>query len=174
MNLTTEALIAGGIIVSMALQFGDHPASVRRLLAPLAIIAGFAIFYLKTIPTSGGDGLFALVGVGSGLVLGLLAAALMGVRRGETGQVMLSAGVPYVALWIVTFGGRLAFALTATNNPQTLRGLFSWAFQHGVTEAGWIALFMFSAIVMIGLRTLIVGTRVLKLVRTGEVEARAA
>jgi hypothetical protein len=174
MNLTTEILIAGGIIISMALQFGDHRVSVRRLLGPLAIITGFAIFYLRSIPTSGGDGVFSLFGVVSGIALGLLAAAFMGVRRDDEGHVILSAGVAYVALWVVVFGARLGFALIATNSPQTLRGLFIWAYQHGITEAGWIAMFMLSAIAMVGLRTLIVGARVLSAARANQLEARAA
>lgn len=39
MNLTTEFLIAAAIVGSMALQFGHHRATVRRLVGPLAIVA---------------------------------------------------------------------------------------------------------------------------------------
>jgi hypothetical protein len=175
MNLTTEILIAVGIIGSMALQLGDHPATIRRLFAPVLIVAGFAVYYLKTIPTSGNDGLFTLAGAILGLALGLLAAALMGVRRDDAGRMILSAGLAYVVLWVAVFGARLAFALVATNSPETLRQLFVYADQHGITEAGWIAFFMVQAIVMVGARTAVVGARVLLSRRPSESpEAEAA
>lgn len=155
MSVTTELLIAAAIIVSVALQFGDHQLTWQRLLLPLAIVAGFAIYYLKTIPTSGGDGLFTLAGLVTGIVLGSAAGALIRMRR-DAGRLMVTAGVAYLALWIVVFGARLAFALIATNSPETFRQLFIWAYEHGISEAGWTAAFMLQAIAMVGVRTLTV------------------
>jgi hypothetical protein len=161
MSVTTEILIAAAIIGSMALQFGDHPGTLRRLIAPLVIIAGLSIYYLKAIPTAGNDGLFALSGVILGLGFGLAAAVLMRVRRDGAGRAILSAGLPYIALWVAVFGARIAFALVATNRPATLSQLFTYAYQHGITAEGWTAFFMLQAIVMVGVRTAVVGARVL-------------
>ena len=163
MNSGTELLIAAAIIGSMLLQFGTHPASIRRLVTPLAIVAAFAVIYLKTVPTSGNDGLFALSGAVIGLVLGGAAAVLMKVRRGADGRALLVAGLPYIALWVVVFGARLAFVEIATNSPDTLRQLFIWAYEQGITQNGWTAFFMLQAVVMVGLRTLVTGVRVLTL-----------
>jgi hypothetical protein len=174
MNLTTEILIAVAIVGSIALQFGEHALDIRRLFVPLLIVGGFAVYYLRSIPTSGGDGVFTLVGLAIGLLLGAAAAALMGVRRDGSGRVIVSAGVAYVALWIVTFGARLSFAIIATQSPDTLRQTFIWAYEHGITELGWTAFFMVQAIAMVGLRTAIVGLRALSLRReSGEVVAVA-
>lgn len=61
-NITTQLLIAAAIIVSIAAQFGRRQLSWWRLVLPLAIVTGFAVYYLKTVPTSGGDGWFTLAG----------------------------------------------------------------------------------------------------------------
>lgn len=158
MSIEQEFLIAAAIIVSMALQFGEHPLSWRRILLPLVIVGGFAVYYLKAIPTSGNDGLFTLGGLVVGLALGAIAAALMGIRH-ESGRIILTAGIAYVALWVVVFGARFGFAIIATNSPETLRNLFVWTFQHGITEAGWTAAFMLQAIAMVGVRTVVVLAR---------------
>jgi len=175
MNATTQILIAAGIIGSMALQFGDHPATIRRLFGPVLLVAGFAVYYLKAVPTTGNDGVFALSGVLIGVLLGIAAAFLMQVRRDGTGRVILSAGVAYVVLWVVVFGARLAFALVAENSPATLRDLLVYAYQHGITVDGWTAFFMLQAIAMVGVRTAYVGARVLMLRRSpGTLAAEAA
>ena len=153
MNIWQEFLIAAAIVVSMALQFGEHPLSWRRVLLPLVIVGGFAVYYLKAIPTSGNDALFTVGGVAVGVVLGVAAAALMKVRL-ESGRVILTAGIAYVALWVVVFGARFAFAYIASNSPETLRQLFVWTYEHGITETGWVAALMLQAIAMVGVRTL--------------------
>ena len=158
MNITTELLIAVAIVVSIAAQFGRRPLNWIRLLLPLGIVSGFAVYYLKAIPTSGGDGWFTLAGLATGLALGLLAAALLGMES-ESGRIVVSAGIAYVALWVFVFGARLAFAVVATNSPGTLRDLFVWAYQHGITEAGWTAAFMLQALAMVGIRTVVIAAR---------------
>jgi hypothetical protein len=161
MNLTTEVLIAVAIVASILLQFGSHAVDWRRIAMPLVIVGGFAVFYVKEIPTSGNDALFTLAGVVLGVVLGAAAGALMAVRRDATGRVILTAGVAYAALWIIVFAARLGFAVTAQNSPSTLRDLFVWAYRHGITEQGWTDFFLLQALAMVGVRTLITGARVL-------------
>ena len=36
-----------------------------------------------------------------------------------------------------------------------------WAYEHGITQAGWTSFFMLQAIAMVGMRTAVIGTRVL-------------
>lgn len=162
MNIWQQFLIGAAIVVSVALQFGVRPANWWRMALPLVIVTGFAVYYLKSIPTSGNDALFTLAGVGSGLVLGAIAAALMGVKN-VSGKVILSTGIVYVALWVIVFGARFAFAVVATNSPETLRDLFIWTYQHGITESGWTAALILQAIAMVGLRTVVVAVRALRI-----------
>ena len=161
MNTTTEILIAAAIVGSTVLQFGTRRVDWRRLAAPLVIVVGFAIYYLKGVPTSGGDAVFTLVGVALGVVFGTLAGVLLGVRRDATGSVLLTAGVAYMAVWIIVFGARLAFVLITENSPSTFHEIFVAAYQHGITELGWTDFFLLQALAMVGIRTLITVGRVL-------------
>ncbi|HEX2681945.1 MAG TPA: hypothetical protein VHQ03_11695 [Candidatus Dormibacteraeota bacterium] len=164
MSLTTEFLIAAAIIVSVVVQFGRKELNWIRMFLPLAIVTGFAVYYLRAIPTSGGDGWFTLAGLATGLVLGVLAAALMAVQE-QSGRVFVTAGIAYIGLWVVVFGARLVFAYVATNSPESLRQVFIWSFDHGITEAGWTAAFMLQALAMVGLRTVVMIGRVLAMRR---------
>ena len=164
MSVWQEFLIAAIVIVSVVLQFGERPLNWFRVALPLLIVTGFAVYYLKAIPTSGGDAWWTLGGLAVGLVTGVIAAALMGLRR-ENGRLIVSAGLVYIAFWVVIFGARLAFAVIASNSPETLRSLFIWSYQHGITELGWTAAFFAQAIAMVGLRTAIVAARALVLQR---------
>ena len=164
MSVWQEFLIAAVVIVSVVLQFGERPLNWFRVGLPLLIVTGFAVYYLKAIPTSGGDGWFTLGGLLVGLATGVVAAALMRMRR-ENGRLIVSAGIAYVAFWVVVFGARLAFAVIATNSPDTLRQLFIWSYEHGITELGWTAAFFAQAIAMVGLRTVLVAARALVMQR---------
>jgi hypothetical protein len=164
MSVWQEFLIAAIVIVSVVLQFGERPLNWFRVALPLVIVTGFAIYYLKGIPTSGGDAWFTLGGLAAGLVTGVVAAALMGMRR-ENGRLIVSAGMVYVAFWVAIFGARLGFAVIATQSPDTLRNLFIWSYQHGITELGWTAALFAQAIAMVGLRTVIVAVRAMLLRR---------
>jgi hypothetical protein len=161
MNITTEVLIAIAIVGSILLQLGSRPVDWRRIALPLVIVTGFAVYYLKGIPTSGNDALFTLAGLILGVVLGAAAGALMKVSKDGAGRVVLTAGVVYAALWIVVFAARLGFVLIAENSPSTFRDLFIWAFQHGITQEGWTDFFLLQALAMVGVRTVITAIRVL-------------
>src|SRR5262249_44608379 len=119
MNITTEILIAVAIVGSILLQLGSRQVDWRRLALPLVIVAGFAVYYLKGIPTSGNDALFPLAGLLLGVGFGVAAGVLMGVHRDATGRVILTAGAAYAALWIIVFAARLCFVLIAENSPST-------------------------------------------------------
>jgi hypothetical protein len=67
-------------------------------------------FYLRSIPASTGDiKLITVIGA-VGVLLGLLAGALMKVRLTEDGSLVTVTGASYAAVWIAAIGGRLLFA----------------------------------------------------------------
>ena len=73
--------------------------------------AGFT--YLRAIPTGGNDlvliGLFALAGIVFGLAGGLLARV-----RDRGGNVWIKATASAAALWVLSMGFRMAFAVWST------------------------------------------------------------
>lgn len=157
---TTQWILNIGILALMLTQFGEHVASRRRLVLPLAAVAVVAVNVLPGIPTAGSDLGFALIGALAGTLLGVAAAALMRVRGREDGRVTITAGWGYAALWTAVIGGRIAFALWATGPGMRQVGTFSMA--HHITGDGWVAFFVLMAVAMILSRTLVVGAQVLR------------
>ena len=160
MDLKTELLIAGLIVGSVLLQFGERRVSVWRIVLPLGIVGYFAAKYLTGFPTEGNDLIFELIGAGLGVVTGAIAAALTGVRRNARGDVLITAGVLYAAFWIAVFAARIGFAVAATNNHDFVRQLGIFSYQHGITgAAAWTAFFILQAVLMVAVRTIVVGVR---------------
>ena len=162
MDLSTELLIAALIVGSVLLQFGAHRFSLWRLVLPLGIVGWVGWKYLAGFPTQGNDLIFELAGAGIGVAAGLVASALMGVGRNAKGQVMLTAGVAYAAFWILVFAARIGFAWLATNSPSFDHQLGLFSYQNHITgPAAWTAFFILQAVVMVVVRSLVVGARAL-------------
>ena len=149
--------LAAYIIVT---QLGRHPMSLRRLLTPILLTVGVAIYYLKSVPTAGGDLDFELICVLAGAGFGLLAASVVRVERSaDNGKIMTQAGLAYAAIWLLVLGGRLAFAWAAGNPWRQAVGQFS--ISHAITgEAAWTAAFILMALAMVAARTALLAARV--------------
>lgn len=159
MSATEVLLFSGLAIYIIATQLGRRPATARRFIVPLIAVAGVAGSYLQGIPTVGGDLDFEIICTLIGLGLGVIAASLVRVERDpHTGTVMLQAGIPYAALWVLAFGGRLAFGWAASGPWRSAVGQFSM--DHAITSASaWTAAFVLMAIAMVGARTIIIAAR---------------
>jgi len=156
---TTQWILNIGILAVMLSQFGEHVASRRRLVLPLAIAAVVAVNVVPGVPTAGNDVALAAVGALAGALMGLAAAALMRVRTRDDGRVTVTAGWGYAALWTAVIGGRMAFALWASGPGGRTVGTFSMA--HHITAEGWVAFFVLMALAMIVVRTAVIGAQVL-------------
>ncbi len=155
----TQWILNLGILGLMLSQLGEHAATRRRLLLPVAVVAVVAVNVLQGIPTAGNDVAFEVVGGVSGALLGLAAAALIRVRTRDDGRITLTAGLGYAALWTAVIGGRMVFALWASGPGGRTLGSFSMA--HHITADAWVAFFVLMALAMIGVRTAMVGVQVL-------------
>lgn len=157
---TPEIITFVGLaVLIIGTQLARRPFTLRRFLIPLAAVAAVAYHYLHSIPTAGGDLDFEIGLALAGAICGVLAAMLMRVERDEqTGRIVTQAGVAYAALWIVVFGGRLAFAWAATHLWSHQVAQFS--FQHQITgSAAWTTAFVLMALAMVLVRSAIVGAR---------------
>lgn len=161
MNTTEIITFAGLATFIIATQLGRRRLSIRRVLLPFLAAGIVGYHYLHGVPTVGGDLDFELTLSLVGVICGVLAASLMRVERDEqTGRIVTQAGVAYAALWIIVFGGRLAFAWVATNLwPHQV---MQFSVQHAITSsAAWTAAFVLMALSMVVGRTIVVAGRAL-------------
>src|SRR3954454_1738872 len=104
---TTQYLLNAGLLAFMLwANLGTRTVSRSRFTLPLLLVAVAAGVFLRDVRTAGNDLGLELAGVAAGVVLGLVAAALVRVRRDTGGQLVMHAGGAYAALWIAVIGGR--------------------------------------------------------------------
>ena len=167
MTLNDIILFVGIAALAIFTQVGRRPITLRRFLIPIAAVGYAAFHYLQTIPTVGGDLDFEAALTLVGLAFGLLAAYAVRVERdADSGRIVMQAGLAYATIWIVAFGGRLAFDWAAHNVWRHAVAQFS--IQHAITGSdAWTAGFVLMAIAMVAARTLVLGVRAALVARSG-------
>ena len=140
---------------------GTRVLTRRRVTVPLLVVLAAGWFYLNDMPVAGHDGQLEAVGVLAGVVAGTVAAFTMRVRR-QAGRVTTTAGLAFVAVWVVVIGGRVAFAYGAEQWFGQAIGQFSQ--QHQITGAdAWTAAFVLMALTMVVTRLTVTGVRAARL-----------
>lgn len=161
---TTEYLLNAGLLAFVLwANLGTRAVTRARFTLPLILVAVAAAVFLRDVPTAGNDVALELTGAATGAVLGLVAAALVRVRRDATGRLVMRAGAAYAALWVAVIGGRVAFAYGADHWFGPAIGRFSMT--HAITGAdAWTSAFVLMALCMV----------VARVAATGLATARAA
>jgi hypothetical protein len=114
--MTATYLLSLGILAFvLKTGLGTRELDRRRFTLPLAVVAVAGSLFLRSVPATPADiGLIAVLGA-AGVLLGLVAGALMKVRRTGDGSLVTVAGTSYAAVWVAAVGGRLAFAYSASH-----------------------------------------------------------
>ncbi|MDQ2742389.1 MAG: hypothetical protein M3Z66_08855 [Chloroflexota bacterium] len=161
MSTSEIFLVVSLAVLVIGTQLGKRRVTWHRFLLPFAGVGYAAFYFLRSIPTAGGDLDFELICVAAGLGLGALSALMVRVYRDPTtGRVMARAGAAYAAIWIAVFGGRLAFALAAAHIWG--RQVMEFSIQHAITgAAAWTAAFILMALAMVVARSVVMGGKVL-------------
>lgn len=156
-----SALIIDAALLAAVLQadLGRHRKIDRlRILRPLGIAALIVPLYLKAVATTGNGLSLEVAAASAGIVLGLIATALMGVYRNrDTAKPVSHAGFPYAALWTIVIGARAAFSYGSTH--WFSHSLATWMAQHSVTTAAITDALIFMAVAMLLTRTLSLAIR---------------
>ena len=131
-------------------DLGHRKITRSRLIRPLIIAAVIAAFWISGIAGSGTGLWVELAGIGTGIVLGLVAAALMRVYA-DRGRPYSYAALPYALLWVVVVGARLWFAYASNHDIRVPVG--TWMFAHQLTTSAFTDAFVFLALAMVLTRT---------------------
>lgn len=143
----------GLLIFILATNLGTRPVTRRRLAMPIILAAVAGVLLLADVPTRGNDVALDIIGAGAGVALGILAGVLMPVRRRADGTVTSTAGLPYVLLWLLVIGGRIAFAESA--NGWAAAGIRDFSISNAITGAdAWTAAFVIMALSMVTARVI--------------------
>jgi hypothetical protein len=168
---TSEYLLNLGLLAYVLYSnLGTKPLSRRRFTLPIVFvgIAGYA--FLRDLPTAGNDTTLELVGLSTGVVLGIVAALLVRVRRDADYRVVTRAGAGFAALWVAVIGGRMLFAYGADHWFPMAIAQFSRT--HEITGAdAWTVAFVLMALAMVVTRVLVNGAQAARLDARTLVEA---
>ncbi|MFE3164525.1 hypothetical protein [Streptomyces sp. NPDC059224] len=141
----SDWIIDVALILVVIRQMREERLTAFRLLLPLGLITWVATSYLHDIPTAGNDlvltGAFAGIGIACGVAGGLLTRV-----RFADGHVRVKATLGAAALWVLSMGFRLGFAVwTSHSSGETRIARFSAA--HDITSAqAWVAALVLMAV----------------------------
>ena len=157
--MTAIYLLSLGILAFvLKTGLGTRELNRRRFTLPLAIVAVVGALYLRAIPASAGD-IKLIAGIGAaGVILGLVAGALMKVRPADDGSLVTVAGPSYAAVWIAAIGSRLLFAYGASHwfDPEVA----SFSRSAGIdSSAAYTAAFVIMALAMVLTRVAVTAFR---------------
>jgi hypothetical protein len=161
LNELTEAMIVDGVVLATVLATDLGPARKigrSRMLRPVIAAAVIIPLFLRSPVTHGNGLLVELAGIAAGGLAGLAAVALMWVYRSPgTGKPVSRAGWPYAAFWTVIIGARAAFSWGTAH--WFTASIVAWCITHQVSEAAITDGLIFMAIMMILVRTAVIGVR---------------
>jgi hypothetical protein len=148
MTTTMYLLNLGLLTFVLWANLGARTVTRFRLTLPVLLVLVAGAVFLRDVPTAGHDVALEAAGVGAGVVLGVVAGALVRVERNRAGRLVMRAGAAYAALWVAVIGGRMLFAYGAEHWFPDAIGRFSMT--HQITGAdAWTAAFILLSLCMV-------------------------
>ena len=155
---TTDWIIDLALVFIVFRQLREEAVSKATFIIPLAMITFAAKNYLHSIPTAGNDLVLIALFTGVGVVFGLAGGLLTRVRSLQ-GRVHIKATAGAAALWVLSMGFRLAFAVWSTH-PSGAAHLTSFSVSHQITSAqAWVTALILMAFAEVIVRLGTIGVR---------------
>ncbi|MFF2808117.1 hypothetical protein ACFVT2_13155 [Streptomyces sp. NPDC058000] len=152
MSVSDYLLYTGLFVAILATQLGTRRPDAKRLLLPVAIVAGVGFKYLRDIPSGSTARLIEAGGLAAGLLFGLASVALIKVHQDPADSRLVTvAGWPYAALWTLAMVLRLGFAYGSTH--WFTHALATFSIQHHIPAAAYGTAFVLMVLAMITVRT---------------------
>lgn len=133
----TDWIIDIALVLIVFRQLREERLTVRTILLPLALIGWAGIHYLHGVPTAGNDVLLIALLTGAGAVFGLFGGLLTRVRYGA-GRVYIKATAGAAALWVISMGLRMTFAVWSSYSSGEAH-VASFSVAHDITSGqAWV------------------------------------
>ncbi|GAA1230940.1 hypothetical protein GCM10009665_21670 [Kitasatospora nipponensis] len=143
---TTEYCVQLVLILLVVRQIKGGRLDLAGLVLPIVLIAATAAYYLRSIPTGGGDLALELGLAALGAGLGIAAGFTTRVWATRDEGVHAKAGLVAAALWVGGIGARVVFVLAAEHTGfGTVVADFSRDQQITGSQA-WVAAFVLMAL----------------------------
>lgn len=134
---TTDWIIDIALVLIVFRQLREEAISKATFIIPIAMISFAANNYLHGIPTAGNDLVLIALFAGIGVVFGLFGGLMTRVRAKE-GRVHIQAGLGAAALWVISMGFRLGFAVWSSH-PSGQAHLVRFSASHHITSGqAWV------------------------------------
>jgi hypothetical protein len=153
----TDWVIDIALVLIVFRQLREERLTARTILLPVALMSWAGFNYLHSIPTGGNDlvliGLLTAVGVVFGIFGGLLTRV-----RSSSGNVYIKATVSAAALWVVSMGFRMGFAVWSSYGSG-IGHIASFSAAHDITGGqAWVTALILMAFgeVVVRLGTIII------------------
>ncbi|WP_207755385.1 hypothetical protein [Nonomuraea cypriaca] len=165
MSQFLSALIASGSILTiiLATDLGHRRITTMRMLRSMIAVAVIIVIFVHSFPTQGNDLSLQLVGIGTGVICGLIAGALLPAYvHKSSGELHTFGGIGYALVWIVLSAGRVVFAYGADN--WFAEDLVRFSIDYRISGPDTYAnTFVFMALAMVLTRTAVLLTKMRKL-----------
>ncbi|MCX4747199.1 hypothetical protein OG455_17015 [Kitasatospora sp. NBC_01287] len=143
---TTEYCVQLVLVLLVVRQIRGGRLDLAGLVLPIVLVAGTAAYYLRSIPTAGGDLGLELALAGLGTALGIAAGATTRVWATHDEGVHAKAGLAAAALWVGGIGARIVFVL-ATEHTHFATTVADFSRDQDITGSqAWVAAFVLMAL----------------------------
>ncbi|MEU2618852.1 hypothetical protein ABZ642_11895 [Streptomyces sp. NPDC007157] len=154
----SDWIIDVALILVVIKQMREERLTAFRLLLPLGLITWVATSYLHDIPTAGNDLSLTAAFAGIGIVCGVAGGLLTRVRFAD-GHVRVKATLGAAALWVLSMGFRLGFAIW-TSHPSGEARIAHFSASHDITSGqAWVAALVLMAVSEVVIRLGIIVVR---------------
>jgi hypothetical protein len=148
---TTDWIIDIALLLIVFRQLREGRLTPFTILLPLAVIGWAASTYLRHIPTGGNDLPLAIGFAAVGAAFGLAGGLLTRVRHAD-GHVRVKATRSAAALWVVSMGFRLGFAVWSSH-PSGGAHVAHFSAAHDITSVqAWVVALVLMAFAEVAVR----------------------
>ncbi|MET7730529.1 hypothetical protein ABZT02_04110 [Streptomyces sp. NPDC005402] len=159
----SDWLIDLALLLVVFRQLREEKLTLRTILLPLVLIGWAAATYLHDIPTAGNDPVLIGAFAGTGVAFGLAGGLITRVRYAD-GHIRVKATLGAAALWVISMGFRLGFAVWSSRLSGA-EHVARFSVDHDLTgEQAWVAALVLMAFgeVVVRLALIVVRGRVLQ------------